>query len=52
MRVSDIRAWERRHGRIPAGSVVMVRSDWSKRWPDPELSAARPGFPGVTLAAV
>src|SRR3954451_4978256 len=27
-----IRAWERRNGRIPEGSVVMVRSDWSDRW--------------------
>ena len=23
------------HGTIPAGSVVFVRSDWSKDWPDP-----------------
>src|ERR1044072_2656208 len=29
---ADVRAFERRYGRIPAGSVVMVRSDWSKRW--------------------
>src|SRR3954447_22697313 len=32
LQVSDIRRFERRHGRIPKGSVVMVRSDWSKRW--------------------
>ncbi|MBK8358953.1 MAG: cyclase family protein [Comamonadaceae bacterium] len=32
--VADVRAWERRHGRIPAGAVVMVRSDWHRRWPD------------------
>jgi kynurenine formamidase len=51
MRVSDIRAWERRHGRIPAGSVVMIRSDWSKRWPDPAL-ATQTRFPGITVAAV
>jgi kynurenine formamidase len=31
---ADVRAWERRHGPIPAGAVVMVRSDWHKRWPD------------------
>ena len=31
LQVSDIRAFEQRHGRIPAGSVVMVRSDWSKK---------------------
>ena len=49
--VSDVKAWERRHGRIPRGSVVMVRSDWSKRWPDPEL-AKLTEFPGVTLDAL
>jgi kynurenine formamidase len=47
----DVRKWERDHGRIPRGSVVMVRSDWSKRWPDPEL-AKLTEFPGVSLAAL
>jgi kynurenine formamidase len=49
--VADIEAWERDHGRIPAGSVVMVRSDWSKRWPDPKL-ATETVFPGVSLDAL
>src|SRR3954469_25663070 len=35
LQVSDVRAFEKKHGKIPKGSVVMVRSDWSKRWPDP-----------------
>ncbi|MBA3262343.1 MAG: cyclase family protein [Thermoleophilaceae bacterium] len=51
MQVSDILRFERRHGRIPAGSVVFVRSDWSKRWPDPALSALTE-FPGVSLDAL
>jgi kynurenine formamidase len=51
MRVADIKRWERAHGRIPRGSVVMVRSDWSKRWPDPALSTLTE-FPGVKLAAL
>lgn len=51
LKVSDVTAWERIHGRIPAGSVVMVRSDWSKRWPDPRLAALK-RFPGVSLAAL
>jgi kynurenine formamidase len=51
LQVSDIEQWETRHGRIPAGSVVMVRSDWSKEWPDPAL-ATRNVFPGVSLAAL
>jgi kynurenine formamidase len=49
--VEDIRRWEAEHGRIPEGSVVFVRSDWSKAWPDPALSDRRP-FPGVSLAAI
>ena len=32
--VADVLRFERRHGRIPKGSVVMVRSDWSKKWTD------------------
>jgi kynurenine formamidase len=32
--LDDIRAWERRHGMIPKGAFVAMRTDWSKRWPD------------------
>jgi kynurenine formamidase len=49
--VQDIQDWESRHGRIPQGSVVFVRSDWSKEWPNPEL-AKRKKFPGVSLQAL
>jgi kynurenine formamidase len=51
LQVSDIERWEARNGKIPPGSVVMVRSDWSKEWPKAEL-AARTVFPGVSLAAL
>jgi len=51
LQVTDIEQWESRHGPIPRGSVVMVRSDWSKDWPDPQL-ATRTVFPGVSLAAL
>ena len=51
LQVEDVRAWERRHGRVPEGSVVFIRSDWSKRWPDPAL-ATLTKFPGVSLPAV
>src|SRR6202051_1303946 len=30
----DVKAWEARHGVIPAGAFVALRTDWSKRWPD------------------
>ncbi len=49
--VGDIAAWERRHGRIPVGSVVMFRTDWSKRWGDAARFTARP-FPGIALDAL
>ncbi|WP_414586526.1 cyclase family protein [Scytonema sp. PCC 10023] len=49
--VQDIQDWESQHGRIPQGSVVFVRSDWSKEWPNPEL-AKRKKFPGVSLQAL
>ena len=29
--VDSVRAWEQRHGRIPAGAWVLMRTDWSKR---------------------
>jgi kynurenine formamidase len=32
--LDDIRDWERRHGAIPKGAFVAMRTDWSKRWPD------------------
>jgi kynurenine formamidase len=54
MTVDDIHEWEGRHGEIPAGCVVMIRSDWSKLWDsDPKAYMAEDGqFPGVTLEAV
>ncbi|MGR8936015.1 MAG: cyclase family protein [Gammaproteobacteria bacterium] len=49
--VADILAWEKRNGKIPQGSVVFVRSDWSKDWPAADL-ATRKKFPGVKLEAL
>jgi kynurenine formamidase len=49
--VADIKEWEHRHGPIPAGSVVMIRSDWSKKWNDPKRFTTPP-FPGVSLPAL
>lgn len=32
--VEDVRDWERRHGPIPAGAIVLLETGWSARWPD------------------
>jgi kynurenine formamidase len=49
--VQDVLDWEKKHGQIPAGAVVFIRSDWSKAWPDPALATRTP-FPGVKLEAL
>lgn len=32
--MQDIRDWEAKHGQIPEGAFVAMRTGWSKRWPD------------------
>jgi kynurenine formamidase len=32
--MDDVAGWEKRHGRIPEGAFVAMRTDWSRRWPD------------------
>ncbi len=32
--VEDVRAWEARHGDVAEGTIVLVRTGWSSRWPD------------------
>lgn len=29
-----VEEWEKRHGRIPEGAIVLLRTGWSSRWPD------------------
>ena len=55
--VEDVEAWEAEHGRVPEGSFVAMRTDWSKRWPDAarmrnEDAAGIAHYPGWTLAAL
>jgi kynurenine formamidase len=52
---ADIAGFEERHGPIPRGAFVLVRTGWSERWPDRKryLGDDRPGettalhFPGI-----
>ncbi|WP_029460618.1 cyclase family protein [Solidesulfovibrio alcoholivorans] len=34
--MDDVKTWEKKHGKIPEGAFVAMRTDWSKRWPDAE----------------
>ncbi|MEE9213104.1 MAG: cyclase family protein [Phycisphaeraceae bacterium] len=34
--MGDVHRWESKHGPIPAGAFVAMRTDWSTRWPDAE----------------
>jgi kynurenine formamidase len=57
--VVDLRAFERRHGRIPDGAIVLVRTGWDRHWGDPAryLGRAAAGdaenlhFPGLEAEA-
>src|SRR5215213_3345588 len=37
--IERLKKWETDHGAIPAGAFVAMRTDWSKRWPDPAALA-------------
>ncbi len=49
-----IRQWERKHGKIPAGSWFLFRTDWSKRAPAQYLNLADDGAhsPGPDAGAL
>ena len=55
----DVALWERTNGRIPEGAIVLVRTGWSKSWPDRAryMGTAEPGnvrnlrFPGISAEA-
>ena len=52
---ADLAAWEAVHGRLPAGSVVLLHTGWASRWNDPAafLNAGSDGrmhFPGISPA--
>jgi kynurenine formamidase len=54
VQMDDVSSWESRHGRIPAGSFVALRTDWSNRWPDDAAMQNRDKngtahFPGWSL---
>lgn len=36
--VSDLNAWERNHGTIPAGAIVIMNSGWGEKYPNKTLT--------------
>ena len=49
--------WENRHGRIPQGAIVLLRTGWAARWPDTQRycnldAQGRMHFPGFSVEAV
>jgi kynurenine formamidase len=35
--IEDLQGWEAQHGPIPPGSILLLRTGWGDRWPDPLL---------------
>jgi kynurenine formamidase len=54
---SRVEEWEHRHGRIPEGAIVLLRTGWPARWPDAQRyrnqdAQGRMHFPGFSVDAV
>jgi kynurenine formamidase len=55
--LSRVEEWENRHGRIPEGAIVLLRTGWSTRWPDARKyrnqdARGQMHFPGFSVDAV
>jgi kynurenine formamidase len=51
-----IEDWEKQHGRIAAGSIVLLRTGWASRWPDAQKyrnqdAQGKMHFPGFSFEA-
>lgn len=54
--IAEIEAWERQHGAIAPGSLVLLWTGWQDKWADPMAflnadAAGRLHFPGFSAAA-
>src|SRR6059058_4649582 len=52
-----VEEWEKRHGRIADGAIVLLRTGWAARWPDAQKyrnqdAQGRMHFPGFSAEAV
>jgi kynurenine formamidase len=53
---ASVEAWEKRHGRIPEGAIVLLRTGWASRWPDAQHyrnqdAQGKMHFPGFSSGA-
>jgi kynurenine formamidase len=53
---ASVEEWEKRHGRIPEGAIVLLRTGWASRWPDAQRYRNQDGqgkmhFPGFSTSA-
>ncbi len=53
---SRVQAWEKRHGPVPVGAIVLLRTGWASRWPDGKRyrnqdEQRRMHFPGISVEA-
>jgi len=50
--VDDIKAWEKQHGRVPAGAFAALRTDMGRDWESNPARFKRSPFPAWSLAAI
>jgi kynurenine formamidase len=53
---AGVEDWEKRHGRIPEGAIVLLRTGWASRWPDAQRyrnqdAQGKMHFPGFSVGA-
>jgi len=54
---ADVEDWEKKHGRVPAGAIALLRTGWAARWPDAARyrnagNGQAMRFPGFSVEAV
>jgi kynurenine formamidase len=49
--VADVEKWEKEHGKVPVGAVVLVYTGWQQKWSNPTAFFNKKGeslhFPGI-----
>ena len=55
--IGGVQEWEKKHGPIPEGAIVLLRTGWASRWPDAQRyrnqdAQGRMHFPGFSAESV